>query len=151
MDAVDDHRGKIALLIGDVDGKIAPDILEKIAADWVLKSPFMPKASDLFERAKAENNTDGEKDNIRRHELAELWNRDLYQSGNDRMRWVAHASGGLKLVAVAQLAAVPEPLSTAELSNIAKMGPMGKAILQLGIACGDLTQGEIDRLSVPAL
>ena len=51
LDAVDDHRGKIALLIGDVDGVIPPEILERVAGAWALKSPYMPKASDLIEAA----------------------------------------------------------------------------------------------------
>jgi hypothetical protein len=48
LDALDDHRGKIALLIGDVDGIVPPDLLERACGSWALKSPYMPKASDLI-------------------------------------------------------------------------------------------------------
>jgi hypothetical protein len=52
LDALDDHKGKIALLIADVDGLIPPDVLARVAAAWALKSPYMPKASDLMESAR---------------------------------------------------------------------------------------------------
>ena len=85
-------------------------------------------------------------EHIRRCGCAELWNAELYQHSDNSKRWVADHGGGMKLIAVKPTERMPAPLSAAELRNIADMGAMGRAILDLGIACGDLTKHDVDSL-----
>jgi hypothetical protein len=71
QDALDDHRGKMALLIEDIDGLIAPAVLERVCSAWVTTSPYIGK----------------------RFELAERWNSELDQRNDPGMRWVVRGNG----------------------------------------------------------
>ena len=145
-DALEDHRGKVALLICDVDGLIPSDILDKVCSAWIMKSPYFPKASDLIQAAKEEQDKGKTEDDERKRQKADEWNFDLHTRNINQMRWVAHMAGGLKLNAVAKPMPMPPPLSYIELQKIASLGAMGKAILALGVAAGDLTQRDVDDL-----
>jgi hypothetical protein len=92
QDALDDHRGKMALLIEDIDGLIAPAVLERVCSAWVTTSPYMPKASDLFDAAKPAARSE-QSDTGKRFELAERWNSELDQRNDPGMRWVVRGNG----------------------------------------------------------
>jgi hypothetical protein len=135
------YAAKVALLVDDV-AHIPSPRLEKAIREWVNKSPYLPKASDLIAGAKPGHAETSDTDDAKRNALADHWNVNLHNTGTHHMRWVAQKDGGLNLVAVANSGPMPKPLSFVELVTAYKA--MGETFLKLGIGCGELTEHDAD-------
>lgn len=77
------HAGALALLAQDL-ADIPPDLLERAIRDHATSSPYLPKASDLVERAKAYVPPPGE---IDQHAICARGNAHLAMLGRHDVRW----------------------------------------------------------------
>ncbi len=124
------HAAQLALLASDL-AHIPTDYLERAAKDWALKSPYMPKASELIELAqsyvsRATNADDGY------GSQAYLDRRNHSMERND-CEWFYDAGGNMQLrKRGGENKPFAQPLTDAEIRK------MPAWIISMGVTIGDL-------------
>lgn len=95
---LEEHAATLALLTTDV-ADIPPDLLEQAIRRHVMKSPYMPKASELIELAR---NLLNQKQQARSDmPLVDRWNARLAAEGRYDIRWIDD-NGQMKLEQVSR-------------------------------------------------
>jgi hypothetical protein len=81
---IDDHRAQLALLASDL-ADLPPDALRAAIDQWVMSKPFMPKASELADLARAASIAFGPR--LYGQAKVDADNARLEAEGNRRIRW----------------------------------------------------------------
>lgn len=133
------HAAQLALLASDV-AHIPTDYLDRAAKDWALKSPYMPKASELIELAQSYVNRATNADEGYGSQ-AYLDRRNHSMERND-CEWFYDAGGNMQLRLRDGYKFVPtdthkKPMPTGPLTDD-EIRKMPAWIISLGVTAGDL-------------
>lgn len=98
-DALEGHQAKLTALMLDL-ADIPPAALERAIGRWVMKSPYLPKASELVELARDTGDHSADRNSRENaQKLANLANARLAAEGKRHMHWIVDGND-LKLETV---------------------------------------------------